>query len=218
MWLLSTIAFVTDLRVVGGSAGHQLWQPDGADLAAFSEPTSDFRPFGSIGDIVRPAHLISSNEHSITISFESLAAARIFATAEMPSWSQLSSDSESGDEGGTGNTGKAALQNEVRTEVEMKLERSPSRSGSRSRSPRARGSASACDSELLEPVVATGPLLRSGVAWWAKPLHKAILNSRGAHILNHVPNKSMVHASGCSGMLTELLTVQVSTPRPIGWQ
>ena len=54
-------------------------------------------------------------------------------------------------------------------------------------------------------------VLRPGLAWWLKPLVRAIMKVRcRSAILEKVPRFPMLHFSVCSGMLTELFAAQAS--------
>ena len=52
---------------------------------------------------------------------------------------------------------------------------------------------------------------RNGIAWWAKPIERAIAaNKRLHHMAHGSPAKEMTLASACSGMLPELVTKQAA--------
>ncbi len=129
----------------------------------------------------------------------------------MPRWSQLEESSSSNDSAGDDETHPIRESgHRVRTQSSI-----PLRSRSRSRTPQPHRSQiildldlGTLDEPLAQVVPAVGPLFRSGIAWWAKPLHRAIAASRAHHILTQKPNTHMNHASGCSGMVSELLTAQ----------
>ncbi len=61
--------------------------------------------------------------------------------------------------------------------------------------------------ELMEPSAPERPP-PTGIAWWVDPLKDAILHSGVRHIVNRKPKYNMKLMSGCSGMLSEMLTIE----------
>ncbi len=94
--------------------------------------------------------------------------------------------------------------------------RPPASPRPRSRSPFIRSTVGATSSsswdtfDLHKPTFR--PCFRPGIDWWAKPFYEAVKNiPMLKHVLDEVPPLPMVHLSGRSGMLSELLTKQVAT-------
>lgn len=58
------------------------------------------------------------------------------------------------------------------------------------------------------------PVARPGTAWWLDPLVDAIRAGSSGHLLGKEPVRPVAHASGCSGLFSELFAAQVSLVTP----
>jgi hypothetical protein len=152
------------------------------------------------------------------------------SSATVNSWGQLSDDSSSDeftgaagvkDDGETDSAGSSFHEPEPVSESSAPHPAAPAPilrvnvdgcDRSRSRSPRRMANEIGLNSSNADPMLAahTKFAIRSGIAWWAKPLIRAAMRSRcSAALMTNVPKRPMVHLSGCSGMLTEIIGAQV---------
>lgn len=130
----------------------------------------------------------------------------------MPSWSELSDDgSERGDAVASCMSAETLVPGTPAPATLRSRSRSPVRVAARAETvaeveattPGTPVNLSWVEDYLAEPE--HGEVHRPGIDWWLTPLKDAIAAGPAAHIFSKKPAREMVHASLCSGMLTELV-------------